>query len=141
MQLINQVQGCNNLSELVDHLSKRKIDMIQADIKTNQHSFWRRIKPVHWIGHSRFQTTLDRALSLSASLTPKKTDAKLIDALTEEYKHTVKEPEQISLFSERKSYDFFKTQIKSVHYTDKSNAAVIEASLDSALNHWLQNGV
>lgn len=133
LRLIEDIQHTHTIPDLIVQLSKSKIDMIQDDQQRNKHGFWRKIKPVNYSGNSRYQNTLDRALSLIDSVAENKSYDKLLDDLSDEYKKTVKKPERISLFSEKKSVDIAKKQMESVEYKDKSNAKVIEKSIDSAL--------
>jgi len=137
-QLITAVGTCHDLPSLVECLSTRKMQVLRSDININKSSFWRRkVKPVNASKTSRFQTTLDSALSLCASLAPGKSDAKFIDELTGVYKETIVKPEAFSLFSVKKSVDLFKNQMQGVQYLDKANAKVIERSLNMALEREL----
>jgi len=115
------------------------MEVIRSDININKHRFWRKVKPVNASKKSRFQTTLDSALSLCASLTPENSDALFIDQLTGVYKETIVKPEAFSLFSEKKSVDLFKNQMQGVQYLDKANAKVIEGSMNIALERELQH--
>jgi hypothetical protein len=128
--IIQKVEKGTELGEIVKAIQKIKLTLGERDITVNKDSFWRRhIKPVHAKGYSRLQSTLDRALALTASLTHEKVDATFVGDLTGQLKTLVTNPEMQSLAS----LDTFKVAVGLFQYHDKSNAAVVTKSIETVL--------
>jgi len=68
MQLKTMLNGSQDISQVIDHLSQEHIEVAKKDVNTNKHRF---LKSLHIFGHSRYQTTLKRAVNLATSLSGK----------------------------------------------------------------------
>jgi hypothetical protein len=81
--LIQEINTKTTTDEIVNVLSTGIISVMKNDCELNQHSFWRKIKPVNSSGDSRLQNTLGRALRLASVITSKSINPKLIKDITE----------------------------------------------------------
>lgn len=64
-ELKEKIQTAETIEAVIDHLSTLHIDTAKSDVMANTK---RILKPIHFFGHSRFQTTLSRALKLANAL-------------------------------------------------------------------------
>lgn len=104
--LITQINGAQDIDEMVSILSKEAIAVLKTDCDINRNSFWRKIKPVNVSGESRLQDTLDRALKLASVMHSKSIQDSHIDGIK-----------------------------NATSTTDKANAKVAKKSIESTLQH------
>lgn len=129
-QLIAALNGKTELTDIIILLQSTKLELGQADIEANKASFWRsHIKPVHVSGHSRLQSTLDRALLLTSSLTNQAIDHAFVGQLTDQLDSVLKTP----LKSTHMSFDTFKMASEIDHNRDRHNASVVAKSVERVL--------
>ncbi|GGI78265.1 hypothetical protein [Legionella impletisoli] len=126
--LKEQVQQTNSVEDIIAALSQSQVDIATKDIKANQSSTFRAIKPVNFFGHSRFQTTLNRAINLIASLGAKSD----VDVLTSGLTPLLSDLTDISLSSDI-TLDDLKIMASSKKPL-KGNAKVLATSLENAMN-------
>lgn len=128
-QLITNISAAPDLKTMIQMLHENKISIGEKDIHANMSSLYRRIKPIHAKGFSRFQTTLDKALALTSSLSHKKIDANFINQLSGQLKSTLSNENLPSTAS----FDDFQVAAGSFQYVDKHNAFVVAKSIESSL--------
>ena len=130
-KLITAVYDAPDLASIFRVIQKAKLDIGNEDIAVNGNSFWRKIKPLHASGRSRLQTTLDKALALSSSLTHRHVDPNFVKDLTGQLKSVVTNADLPESFT---TLDSFKVAAKRFQYRDKHNAAVVSQSIEAALH-------
>ncbi len=123
--LKNTINEAEDIDSLLSCLSKTQIDVAKKDIEENKN---RILKPLHLFGHSRYQTTLGKALNLAASLSGKTEVNEVINGLTPLLPEvTDSQPVSEMTIDELR----FKARYKK---SDEQNASVIIKALDNALN-------
>jgi SecA DEAD-like domain len=124
--LIEKIKEANNYEELVNILIISKCSMMDIDLEKNLSS-WRRIKPLHFFGRSRFQSVLDRALTLASTMGQQKITSEQIHQM---FKKLTNKDNANEL-----SIDELKNIIKTLETTDRANASVICKSIESAIKN------
>jgi len=134
--LLNKIDETKDYGKLIQLLMESKLDMMQQDIDENKSSS-RRIKSLHFFGHSRFQSVLDRALTLASTMGQQQIAPEHVDEMLKKLKLT----KNGAVDEQKAQYtiDELKTIMDRLNPEDHTNAAVIVKSIESALeNNQLQ---
>lgn len=118
------ISTCEDIDTVIHCLSNAKIEVARQDIATNKDRFW---KPLHFSGHSRYQSTLTRALNLAASLSAKTDLNELTSGLTPLMSEVTDNTPVIDLTLDELKHRTATSQ------RDKGNASVLIESLEQAL--------
>lgn len=124
LELKDVISTCEDVDTIIRCLSKTKVEVAKQDIATNRN---RILKPIHLFGHSRYQTTLTRALNLASSLSAKTE----LNELTSELAPLIAEVTDNTPVKEL-TLDELKHRAES-QQSDSGNASVIIESLENAL--------
>lgn len=106
-------------------LSKAQVEVAKQDIAENKH---RILKPLHLFGHSRYQSTLNRAINLAASLSAKTEVDVLTQGLT---------PLMVEVTDNKPVTDLTIDELKHRALSqkiDRGNASVIIETLENGLS-------
>jgi|GEM_PF-2654833 len=120
-RLQQTLKGCNTTQEIIDKIMDAKVSLAQKDIDSNLNSFWRKIKPLHYHGHSRLQQILDEAIN---NLKYTETHIEL-DGLFSELNRT------LVAGSQPVTANNFFNQKSSLQYQDECNGKVLSESITS----------
>lgn len=71
VRLRQDILAAQTIDNVIELISSAKVSQLCNDNEENKHTMLRKIKPVNFFGESRFQATLDRALSLASALSGK----------------------------------------------------------------------
>lgn len=118
------IKSAKNLDDVIHYLSQAQVELAKIDIEENKR---RRGKPLHLYGHSRYQTTLNRALNLASSLSGKFN----VDEVAEGLAPLIAEVTDKSPMTDL-TRDELKRRAES-EKSDKRNASVIISTLENAL--------
>lgn len=118
------IHGAQDVDTLIRYLSQAQVEVAKQDIATNK---GRILKPLHLFGHSRFQSTVSRALNLAASLSAKTNVDVLTDGLTPLLTDVTDNTPVTDL-----TLDELKHRAQSPQ-NDRNNASVINNALENAL--------
>jgi hypothetical protein len=118
------ISGADNVDEVIRCLSQTQVEVAKQDIAANK---GRVLKPLHFFGHSRYQSTLNRVLNLATSLSSKTELTDLTSGLTPLLAEVTDSKPVPDL-----TLDELKNKAKS-QKSDKGNASVIIETLENAL--------
>lgn len=122
-ELKEQISNAKDIDEVIRLLSQSQINVAKQDIQRNRNT----LKSIHYFGHSRYQSTLSRALNLATSLSGKNDVTELTSGLSPLLSDTTDNTPVTDL-----TVDELKERVSS-QSRDKANASVLASSLESAL--------
>ncbi len=125
IQLKGMVNDAQSINQLLDCLSQEQINVTKNDIEKNKH---RGFKSLHFFAHSRYQTTLNHALNVAASLSGKTDVDEVANALTPLMSEVTDKSSVAEL-----TLDELKHRAQSKK-RDKNNAAVLINTLENVLS-------
>jgi len=126
--LIENVKQATSINGVIEILSQSQISAAAADINENKK---RSGKSLHFFGESRYQTTLSRAINLTASLAGKTDLLTLKDGLQPLMEQVTDEQPMQTL-----THDAIQNKA-TVKKSDRANASVIGKALENTL--WIEN--
>ncbi|WED43646.1 hypothetical protein [Legionella cardiaca] len=116
-KLKDMINTAKDIETIIHHLAQSQIDTAKNDVEASKN----RLKPINFFGHSRYQTTLNRALKLTSSLTGANDVDNILQDLT-------------PLITDKDQTDLTIDKLDAIAQTSSSgNAKVIIANLENAL--------
>jgi hypothetical protein len=132
-KLIKLIEKVTDLDQLIECINNSKIDMIKDDMEENNKSILRRFKPLNFFGNSRYQRTLQQALSFVYSVNGDKPERV-------EHKNSKDLAERVNL-TETSTLDEVKNRKKKSSGTEKVVLDCLEHSLTQASSSYRKNSL
>jgi hypothetical protein len=119
--LKNKISQTADIDAVIHCLTQAQVEVVKEDITESKSWFRKTLKPLHFFGHSRYQSTLSQALNLATTLSIKMEVDELISNLTPLVTN------KVSL-----TLDEIK-ELKRAKKSEDGNTAVIVAALENAI--------